>query len=128
MRLTTQVVERFKGGQMEIRNLNESCVYRGKIETIVVENNELRVKFAWLAKGEGFPPIVQKWINDDCLDCEVSLDTYLVRDSASSGHDTSGDSRICLSSSSIFIDEIVELFPPNGSMLDPANVEGLRLA
>ena len=126
MQLTTQAVERFKGGQAEIQNQNEGYMYRGEVETIAVENNELRVKFAWLAKGEGFPPIPKKWVKDDRLDYAASLEIYSVSDIGSSGHDTGGDSRICLNS--FIVGETVVLFPPNGSKLDPAKVEGLQLA
>ena len=126
MQLTTQAVARFKGGQMEIHNRNEGYMYRGEVETIAVENNELRVKFAWLAKGEGFPPIPQKWVKDDRLDYTASLEIYSASDIGSSGHDTGDDSRICLNS--FIASETVVLFPPNGSKLDPAKVEGLQLA
>lgn len=126
MQLTTQVVARFTGGQIEIQNQNEGYIYRGEVKTIAVENNELRVKFVWLAKGEGFPPLPKKWVKDDRLDYTASLEIYAVRDIGSSGHDTGGDSRLCLNSS--IVGETVVLFPPNGSKLDPAKVEGLQLA
>ena len=126
MQLTSQAVERFKGGQMEIQNENEGYMYRGEVETIVVENNELRVKFAWLAKGEGFPPIPKKWVNDDKLDYVASLEAYSASDIGSSGHEVGGDSRLCLNSP--IFDETVVLYPPNGSKLDPSIVEGLQLA
>ncbi|HEU0050910.1 MAG TPA: hypothetical protein VFQ60_02520 [Patescibacteria group bacterium] len=123
--LTTEMVERFKGGQMEIQNSDDGYLYRGEIETIVVEENELRVKFAWLAKGEGFPPIPRKWVKDDRLDYTASLEIYAASDIGPSGHDVGGDSRICLSS--FMAGETVILYPPNGSKLDPAKVEGLHI-
>ena len=126
MHLTSQMVERFKGGQMEIQNPNEGYLYRGEVETIGVENNELRVKFAWLAKGEGLPPIPKKWIKYDDLDYSASLEIYVVSDIGSSGLEIGGSSRICLNS--FIVGETVVLFPPNGSKLDPARVEGLQLA
>lgn len=126
MQLTTPVVARFTGGQMEIQNQNEGYLYRGEVKTIAVENNELRVKFAWLAKGVGFPPFPRKWVKDDRFDYSASLEIYSVADVGSSGHDTCGDSRICLHSP--IVGETVMLFPPNGSTLDPAKVEGLQLA
>jgi hypothetical protein len=126
MQLTTQAVERFKGGQMETQNQNEGYLYRGEVEAIAVEDNELRVKFAWLAKGEGFPPIPQKWVKDDRLDYAASLYIYSASDIGSSGHDVGGDSRLCLDS--FIVGETVVLYPPNGSKLDPSEVEGLQLA
>ncbi len=126
MQLTTQLVERFTGGQIEIQNQDEGYLYRGEIETIVVENNELRVKFAWLAKGEGFPPVPQKWVKADRPDYTASLELFSASDIGSSGHDTGGDSRLCLNS--CIVSEIVVLYPPNGSKLDPSKVEGLQFA
>ena len=127
MQLTTQVVARFQGGQMEIQNQNEGYLFRGEVATIAVENSELRVKFTWLAKGEGFPPIPQKWVKDDRLDYTASLEIYSVSKIGSSGEEVGGgDSRLCLNS--LIVGETVVLFPPNGSKLDPAKVEGLRLA
>ncbi len=120
MRLTMQAVQRFQGGQMEIQNQIEGYIYRGEIETIAIENGELRAKFAWLAKGD-FPPI--KWVKADPLDYVASLEIFSAFDIGSSGHDVGGDSRICLQS--FVTGETVVLFPPNGSKLDPANVEGL---
>ncbi len=122
MQLTTQIVERFKGGQMEIQNQDEGYIYRGEVEAIVVENNELRVKFAWLAKGEGFPPLPEKWVKDDRLDYAASLEIYSASDIGSSGHEVGGDSRICLNSS--IVGETVVLYPSNGSKLDRSKVEG----
>jgi len=113
------------GGQVEIQNQNEGYIYRGEIKTIAVEDNELRVGFVWLAKGEGFPPVPQKWIKDDRLDYVASLEIYSVSDIGSSGHDVGGDNRLCLSS--LIVGEVVILYPPNGSKLDPAKVEGLQL-
>ncbi len=126
MQLTTQAVERFKGGQMEIQNQNEGYLYRGEVETIAVENNELRVKFAWLAKGEGFPSLPNRWVKDARLDYAASLEIYSASDIGSSGHDVGGDSRISLNS--FIVGETVVLYPPNGSKLDPAKIEGLQLA
>ncbi len=126
MKLTTEDVQRFVGGQMEVQNAGEGYIYRGEIETIAVENDELKVRFAWLAKGEGFPPIPTGWVKDDVLDYALSLEVCSVADIGSTGHDFGGDSRIGISS--FFIGETVVLFPPNGSKLDPAQVEGLDLA
>lgn len=121
MRLTTQEVERFKGGQMEISNQSEGYLYRGEIEEIVVDGDTLRVKFAWVAQGEGFPPIPKKWIKSDRLDYEANLEIYSVRDIGPSLD--GGDSRLWFNS--VIVGETVVLFPPNGSKLNPAKVEGL---
>ncbi len=126
MKLTTQAVARFRGGQMEIQNQEEGYLYRGEVETIAVVDNALRVKFAWLAKGEGFPPIPKRWVKDDQLDYTASLEIYSASDIGSSGGEVGGDSRIRLSS--FTVGETVVLYPPNGSKLDRAKVEGLQPA
>ena len=128
MELTTQAVARFIGGQMEIQNEHEGYMFRGEIKTIAVENNELRVKFAWLAKGEGYPPFPKKWVNEDNLDYRASLEIYSASDIGPGSTDDGieGDNRLCFSSQ--IVGETAVLFPPNGSKLDPAKVEGLQLA
>jgi hypothetical protein len=124
MRLTTQDVERFKGGQMEIQNQGEGYLYRGEVTTIAVESNELRVNFAGLAKGEGYPPLPQKWVKDDRLDYAASLEICSAINVDPSSED--GGNRLCLQLS--IVGEIVVLYPPDGSKLDPSKVEGLVLA
>ena len=118
MQLTTQAVAKFTGGQMEIQNQNEGYLFRGEIKAIAVKNNELKVKFAWLAKGEGFPPIPKRWVKDDNLDYGASLEIYQASEI--------GDGRLSLNSP--IVGELAVLFPPNGSKLDPSKVEGLQLA
>jgi len=117
MQLTSEMLTRFVGGQMEIQNKEESYIYRGEVKTIVVENNELKVQFVWMAKGEGFSLLPNKWIKDDHLDYAADLETYYSVDV--------GDDRLCFQSS--VVGEMVILYPSNGSKLDPAKVEGLVL-
>jgi len=122
MKLTDADVIGYKGGQLEVTNEVEGYLYRGEISSIVVENNELKVKLAWMAKGEGYPPMPNKWVKEDNLDYAVSLDLY---QASNLGPGIGGGDRICLSSFSVV--ERAMLFPPNGSKLDPAKVEGLVL-
>jgi hypothetical protein len=110
---------------MEIQNQGEGYIFRGEVETIVVEDNELQVKFSWIAKGEGYPPLPTGWVKGDRLDYGASLEIYSVSDIGPSGGDVGGDSRLCLMSP--IVGETVILFPPNGSKLDPAKVVGLQL-
>ena len=121
MQLTTQAVAKFTGGQMEIQNQGEGYLYRGEVESIAVENNELKVKFVWLAKWEGFPPLPKKWVKDDRLDYAASLEIYSASDI---GAGTEGGNRLCLQSG--IVGETVVLFPPDGSKLDRAKVEGIE--
>lgn len=118
MRLDTEILKRYVGGQLEVQNSGEGYFYRGEIADVFVENNEMRVRLSWNAKGEGFPPIPRKWVKDNShLNYAVSLEIYAVSDI--------GDDRICLNSS--IIGETAVLFPRNGSKLDPSKVEGLVL-
>ena len=125
MQLTTQVVAPYKGGQIEIQNAGEGYLYHGEVADIAVEDNELRVKFAWLAKAEG-SPLPNRWIKDDPRDYAAGLEIYSVSNIGPSGDETGSSDRICLNSS--IVGEVVVLFPPDGSKLDPAKVEGLQLS
>jgi hypothetical protein len=116
LKLTAAAVAKYVGGQMEIQNHNERYLYRGEIDSITVEDDLLQVTFAWLAKGEGFPPIPKKWVKDEKRDYVASLGVYIASDI--------GDGRLCLDSP--IVGELVVLFPPNGSKLDPSKVEGLQ--
>ncbi|GEM_PF-1558890 len=101
-------------------------IYRGEVRTIVVEDNTLKVQFAWLAKGDGVQPgalpVPRGWVNHEDLSYGASLEIYSVSNIGSSGY---GGDRICLNSA--IVGETVVLFPPDGSKLDPAKVKGLEL-
>ncbi len=125
MKLTTELLSSFVGGQMEIQNEREEYLYRGEVETIVVVNNELRVKLTWLAKGEGFPPIPKKWIKCDRLEYAASLQMYSANNIGPSSAEVGGGDRLCLNSDTI--GETVIFYPSDGSKLDPKKVEGLVL-
>lgn len=116
MQLTTENLTRFKGGQLEIQNQAENYIYRGEIENVVVEEETVKVRFAWIAKGKGgFPP--QGWIKDDKRDYRAGTLIYSASDI--------GDDRVAMNS---FVNgEMAVFFPPDGSKLDPAKVEGLEL-
>lgn len=125
MQVTSEMLARFVGGQMEIQNQGEGYIYRGEVKTIAVENNELKAQFAWVAKGEGFPPFPNKWVKDDNLDYAASLEIYSASNIGPSGGEVGGGDRLCFNSS--IVGETVVLYPPDGSKLDPAKVEGLSL-
>jgi hypothetical protein len=116
MQLSTETLGRFKGGQLEIQNQKEDYIYRGEVATVEVVDKSVKVKFAWLAKGKnGFPP--DGWINDDNLYYAASTEIYFAREL--------GDGRVVMNSP--IVGEIAVFFPPDGSKLDPAKVEGLKL-
>jgi hypothetical protein len=125
MRLTTELLTPFIGGQIEIQNEGEGYIYRGEIKTAVVEDNELRISLNWMAKGEGYPPLPTGWVAERSLDYAASLDIYSVSNIGSSGYEVGGGNRICLNSQ--IVGELVVIYPADGSKLDPAKVKGLRL-
>lgn len=113
MELDTETARRYIGGQLEVQNPGEGYLYRGEIADASVENNEFRVRLAWNAKGEGFPPLQERWVKSEILDYSASLEIYAVSDI--------GDGRICLNSS--IVGETTILFPSDGSRLDPSKIE-----
>lgn len=119
MKLTTKRLVKYIGGQMEIRKQGGRYLYRGEIKSIAVKNSNLKLKFAWLAKGERFPYFSKHWVNDDKLDYGASLEIYHVSEIRNG----------CLLLNSSIIDELVVFYPPDGSnKLDPSRVEGLQLS
>lgn len=114
MKLTTEELAKFVGGQLEVQNANEGYIYRGDIGAIKVDGGYLRVTFAWLAKG-GFPPT--GWIKDDKLDYETPVEICAVSEI--------GNGRVAVNSP--LSGELLVFFPPGGSRLDPAKVEGLGM-
>lgn len=121
MKLAAEDVVRFQGGQMEMQNPDDGYIYRGEIETITVENGKLKVTFAWLAKGVGYPPIPIKWVKCGRFNYMVSLEICSVQDIGPSDSEVGGDNRLLFD----IFGEVVVLFPPNGSKLDRSKVEGL---
>jgi hypothetical protein len=114
---TNEKAGTYVGGQMEIQNDQEGYIFRGEIAEAVVFKGELKVRFSWLAKGEGFPPIPTRWVKDNNLDYSASLEIYGVSDI--------GDGRLALNCP--YTGELVVLFPPDGSKLDPNTVVDLQL-
>jgi hypothetical protein len=124
--MTTQALQRFVGGQMEIQNSSDDYLCRGEVKTIAVEGDDLHVTFTWFARGEGSFPIPQKWMNDVPVDYAVSLSVCSVSNIGPSGDGIGGSDRLHLVSS--ILGETIVLYPPDGSRLDPATVEGLQVA
>lgn len=120
MEVSTEILQRFVGGQMEIQNSKEHYLYRGEIRTIEIvpeqipegEKNDLRkltVTFNWLAKMDG------DWVNHDDLNYAASLLLYSFSEVGN---------RVIMMGSWI-IGERCTLFPPDDTKLDPAKVKGL---
>ena len=119
MRLTTQDVERFIGGQIEIQNEDKGYIYRGEVEAIAVVDNMLMANCTWVAKGEGFPPFPKRWVREDRF-ISMSLELYSPSDI------DHGDPKVGFCIYSFVCGEMVSLLPSDGSRLDLATVEGLQ--
>ncbi len=118
MELTAELAATFVGGQLEVQNEVEGYLYRGEIATATVEEGTLKINLVWMTKGEGFlPPLPERWVSDNSLTYDASLSIYGVGDI--------GDGRISLNC--WVVHELAVLYPPGGSKLDPAKVEGLQL-
>ncbi|SRR6266702_5283488 len=120
MELTPEMAAGYVGGQIEVQNQGEGYYYRGEIATATVEgtgdNATFKATLNWMAKGVG-SPLPSRLVSDTRLTYKASLSIYHVS--------VIRDGRILLQSP--IVGEIVVLFPPNGSKLDPSKVEGLNL-
>ena len=118
MKLTSEMVASYIGGQLEVQNHSKGYLGCGEIKTGTIEgtgnNATLKVVLTWRARSEGHP-LRSHWVNDTNLTYEAKLLTYVV-------YRIGGD-RILLQSS--IVGEIVILSLPNDSTLDPSSVEGL---
>jgi hypothetical protein len=121
--LTNQLAGTFKGGQAEIQNPGERYIYRGEIAAISVESGELKIQFAWLAKGEGGFPLPKRWVRDDRLAYVAGLIACSTSNIGPSGRDVGDGDRLCLNL--CIIGEMLILYPLDGSKLDRSKVEGL---
>ncbi len=126
MRLTQELLSRYIGGQAEIQNQIEGYILRGEIDGVVLEGDEVSIRFAWFAKGDGYPPFPKRWVNEENLDYGLSLVEGFTSVSDIGPSGDGGANRIAIDSR--ISNELVVLFPPDGSKLDPAVVEGLVLA
>jgi hypothetical protein len=110
-------VKGYVGGQMEVQNTLENYLFRGEIKDASVTDGVLTIELSWLAQGEGFPPLPKRWVKAEPKPYRATLDIYRVCD------DSLGRLRL----QSPIVGEVVVLFPPDGSRLDPAEVEGLEV-
>ncbi|MFC1721758.1 hypothetical protein ACFL0Z_02500 [Patescibacteria group bacterium] len=121
MDLTTEVLSKYVGGQLEIQNKIEEYLFRGEIANASVtdgEDKELKIQFRWIAKGDGYPPLPTKWVNHEDTNYAVSLMT--------ANHTDQGNGRLVVQTGFVS-NELLVFLPPSGSKLDPKKVEGLQL-
>lgn len=129
MRLTTELLAPFNGGQIEVQNNTEGYVFRGEIKTAEVnEMDELSIGLAWMAKAEGVErgaqfPVPTGWSNEPNLTYQHSLEVCRVHNV---GPGNIGGNRIMIESP--YTGETIVLFTPDISKFDPSVVKGLVLA
>jgi len=117
MELTSLILEKYAGGQMEIQDQTEEYLYRGELKSISIKDDGIHVEFVWVAEGKGFPPFPHRWVNINTLKYVAGLYVYMPSNI--------GDGRIALQSQ--ISNELVVLYPPDGSKLDIAKIEGLEI-
>lgn len=80
MILTTQNLASFIGGEFEIQQ-SDGQLLRGKIKSVAVEDETIKVRFGWLARNDGsIERLSSGWTAETNLDYEVSLRTYTISD------------------------------------------------
>jgi hypothetical protein len=118
VQLTPEMLTPYAGGQLELQNIDGNYMYRGQIATIEVVDDTLVVTLDWMAKNLDYPATTSRWMAHDDLEYQASLEIYSASDF--------GTGHICLQSR--ITGELVVLFLPGLSTLDPAKVEGLVLS
>lgn len=115
--LTTDMLLPFIGGQLEITGYDFEELFRGEIESAVVEDNQIKVRFAWLAKNDGNPDRPSnEWTANSRLDYKPSLEEYWAAEK--------GDGLITINC--VGISEQATFFPKGyTNNLDHAQVKGL---
>ena len=115
MELSTEILARFVGGDIEIQNGGENYLFRGPIKTATVDGEDVIIEFEWTAKNDGGPNRPTKtWTIVGNKIYAISMMIYSASES---------DGRMILQSS--IMCELTVLFPPGGSKLDPGRVSGL---
>ena len=127
MKIQTNDLQRFVGGQIEIQDLGEGYLFRGEIASIEIKSEEktpllegldnygdLVVQLNWYAKMENASA---GWKVSDEKTYTASLPIYSVT--------SIGQNRLILLGT--YTREVVTLFPKGGSALDPKKVAGLKL-
>jgi len=106
--LKNESLEKYIGGQAEIKNLGEGYLFRGRIERITIDNRELKIKFEWLAKKRDHYSSSQKWFITNLTEYVVGYEIY-------SQCKNVGKNRLSLGSA-IASDKII-LFPPEDILI-----------
>lgn len=113
MKLNTEDLKKYAGGQLEIQNPNTGERFCGEIGRAWVKCGMMRVHFVWFAKlGED-----GRWHNEENLEYVVNLKILVVTDT----NDSLTHYKVDLAGG-----ETGTFFPPWGSKLDSRRIVGLQ--
>lgn len=119
VRLTSEMLGRYVGGQIDFLDPTGGTHYSGEIAQIYVDSSDsLVVWFAWMAEEEGYPLVPGNWVKRDTENEEVELTSFTV---AIIGHGS-------IELTSPARGEIITIHPRALKWLDPAKVAGLAIA
>jgi len=110
------MLKTYVGGQAEIQNAVEEYIYRGQISDISIKDNELHLRFDWLARGVGNPPT--RWVNDRKRNYDADLGIYFGKEI--------GEGRYYLESP--ITNELLVLYPKGGSSLGKPKAQADEVA
>lgn len=115
--MTQELLDRYIGGQMQTINLARRYIYRGEIKGIVLMNGWLIVTLSWLARGGGWPPEVEEWVDAVTPGCAApfSLKDTLARNL---GPGLSGEGGDRLRIRPEVNGDFIILYPPDGEKIE----------
>lgn len=115
MQLTTELLNRFVGGQCEIHSERDEYIFCGEVKSAIVEGLHIELEFSWVASGVGgVPP--RGWKKHDHHQRGITLIA------ADIFEEVGGVISIATPISKMK----VRFFPPHIGPLDPKKVEGLE--
>lgn len=118
MQVTPDMVRKYVGGQLEVRNDRTGSLHQGQIEAIDIgAHDTVTVRLNWMAQATGFPASKDHWTN-----CPDWL-THCVSLTARTAH-THNDWLMLHSQTT---GETVTFFPPGNNTLNPNRIKGLTL-
>ncbi|MFA5051794.1 MAG: hypothetical protein WC544_01880 [Patescibacteria group bacterium] len=120
MQVTTQLVQGYIGGQLEIHDPDEDKLFRGEIEDIDVRSGILFVVFTWVARCLGPSADQARWYKYHHHEHECPLAEFTA---ANIGPGKFGSDRLLLTSVRNRVR--ITVFPPDGNRLARDYVIGL---
>jgi len=111
----------YVGGQMRATNIDGLWI-QGEISDIIVTDDLIRVKFAWLADDKRTKSIDEaRWVKRECLDFVMRLDIYDLYEYSDVWHTIHAKHEPSQ-------EDVIFFVPENRNLLylDPARVEGLE--